>query len=330
MPIQSFQPAIPTLTSAQFAALVGAQNGDPGLAAEPAEGPAADPQAANAQAIAAVQQAQPAALIQAAAARPAPRLSGASNSSAAGTASRAAPDEPATGGEDEAAPTISRAAAPQLLASSAPAPEGDAAPEITRGAQTAAAASADAGSQEPAAQEAASTSDPDVVHLKSPPDKDQQTELRMRHKRWVVDETPGARQLFFGADGKFGWDDFLDLINPLQHIPIVAQIYRAVTGDEINGAANLLGAIPFGPLGGPGMIAAIADLAVKDVTGKDVGDNLEAMLFGKDSTPKDGASAAPADMAARDEAGDGTLQTASRDEGYALASASQLHEACRG
>ncbi len=86
------------------------------------------------------------------------------------------------------------------------------------------------------------------------------------------------------------------MINPLQHIPGIAQIYRAVTGDQINGAANLLGAIPFGPFGGLGLIASVADLAVKDVTGEDIGGNLQAMIFGKDGTPE-GGTIAPADMA---------------------------------
>jgi hypothetical protein len=205
-------------------------------------------------------------------------------------------------------------------------------PTITRKSAATLEASAPETAEPTAAEDeakAASKSDPDVIHLKSPPDKDQIKDLRMRNKRWVVDETPGARQLFFGADGEFGWDDFLDMINPLQHIPGIAQIYRAVTGDEINGAANLLGAIPFGPLGGLGLIASVADLAVKDTTGKDIGGNLEAMLFGNDQTPA-GGSAVPADMADASEAGEtatATVQTATRT---AFADASQLHEACRG
>ena len=36
---------------------------------------------------------------------------------------------------------------------------------------------------------------------------------------------------FWGDDG-FSFGDILDLINPLQHIPIVGTIYRAVTGDD--------------------------------------------------------------------------------------------------
>ena len=31
----------------------------------------------------------------------------------------------------------------------------------------------------------------------------------------------------------FTFDDFLDIINPLQHLPIVSMIYRAITGDNI-------------------------------------------------------------------------------------------------
>ena len=330
MPIQSFQPAIPTLSSAQFAALVGAQNANAGLADGAAEAPAADPQA-----VAAAQQAQPAAqtiAAQAAAARaPALKLSGTAQRTAGAAASDQTASAPATGADEEAAPTFSRAAAPQLVATATAPGAGDEAPQIYRNNdQTAAASMTGSGDETSAEGETASTSDPDVVHLKSPPDKEQQTELRMRHKRWVVDETPGARQLFFGADGEFGWDDFLDVINPLQHIPIIAQIYRAVTGDEINGAANLLGAIPFGPLGGPGMIAAIADLAVKDVTGEDVAGNLEAMLFGKDGGSESGTTTAPADMAALDGSGSTTVEVASRTDGYPLSSASQLHEDCRG
>jgi hypothetical protein len=105
-----------------------------------------------------------------------------------------------------------------------------------------------------------------------------------------------------------------------------------VTGDEINGAASLLGAIPFGPLGGVGLIASVADLAVKDVTGADIGGNLQAMIFGKDEAPE-GGTAAPADMADSTGAGEtstATVQTAARETRYAMSDTSQLHEACRG
>jgi hypothetical protein len=324
MPIQNFQPAIPTLSSAQFAALVGAQ--------EEAATPTADSQAVAQQAAAAQRVAPVAAR---AAAAPTLRLSGSPQRTAAPSAQ--AGGKPAGDAETEAdadAPTISRRSQPEQVAAVAPPAAGDDVPQITRKSTQTAAAAPEAAAEQTTDNESktASKGDPDVVHLKSPPDKDQQKELRMQHKRWVVDETPGARQLFFGPDGEFGWDDFLDMINPLQHIPGIAQIYRAVTGDESYGAANLLGALPFGPLGGPAMIASIADLAVKDVSGSDIGDNLTAMVFGKSNTPAEGgATAAPADMA---EAGDGNtgvrVQTASRDPQYTFSEASQQHESCRG
>ncbi|MDQ7249105.1 hypothetical protein [Dongia sedimenti] len=319
MPIQRFQPApsIPTLSSAQFAALVGAQNADPGLAAAPVEGAAGDPQAVAAAQI----QTQARAT---AAMAPALRLSGANRNAAPSPNGNL----PAAASADEDRPTISRKSAPQAVATTS----GDALPTITRkSAPVLESSASETAAKQPAESddETASKSDPDVVHLKQPPDKDEQKELRMRNKRWVVDETPGARQLFFGADGTFGWDDFVDMINPLQHIPGIAQIYRAVTGDEINGAASLLGAIPFGPFGGLGLIASVADLAVKDTTGRDIGGNLQAMLFGKDGTPE-GTGAAPADMAEAPEAGAAPVQTATRETRYALADASALHSACRG
>ena len=336
MPMQGFQaassaPSIPTLSSAQFAALVGAQNADPGLAAAPQEGLAADPRgmaAAQAQLQAqALIQAQLQAGKAAAPQGPALKLSGTAhrNSQAASALTSAAtnPDMP----------TITRKSQAQQMAALDGSATPDEMPTITRNSAPVLEASAATGAAEtPAesdpAQKKPEESDPDVVHLKSPPDKDQIKDLRMRNKRWVVDETPGARQLFFGADGKFGWDDFLDMINPLQHIPGVAQIYRAVTGDEINGAASLIGAIPFGPLGGVGLIASVADLAVKDTTGEDMGGNLLAMVFGKD-TPEGGA-AAPADMADAGTTGKASVEVTTRQTAFAMSDASAQHSDCRG
>lgn len=350
MPVQGLQsassaPSIPTLSSAQFAALVGAQNADPGLAAAPVEGPAGDPQAiAAAQQSQAQFQAQLQAQTRAAAPMtPAMKLSGTANRNASANPQAGNPQtgnpqtgNPQAGGPapagnaDEEAPTISRKSKPQQMAAADSAPAADDLPTITRKSAPVLEASASESGETPAKRESetASKGDPNVVHLKSPPDKDQQKELRMRNKRWVVDETPGARQLFFGADGEFGWDDFLDMINPLQHIPGIAQIYRAVTGDEINGAASLLGAIPFGPLGGIGLIASVADLAVKDTTGADIGGNLQAMIFGKGEAPE--GTAAPADMAQAGTSGDVTVQSATRETAYALSDVSEMHSSCRG
>jgi hypothetical protein len=304
----------------------------------PTEGLAADPRimaAAQAQLQSqALLQAQLAASRATAPQGPALKLSGSANRNPlttpeAGNALAAAPVDPD-------APTISRKPQPeqtgaQQMAALDPQAAADDLPTIARQSTPSLDASASTGEESASAKEEenAAKSDPNVVHLKSPPSKEEMIELRMRGKRWVVDETPGARQLFFGADGEFGWDDFLDMINPLQHIPGVAQIYRAVTGDEINGAATLLGALPLGPLSGLGLIATVAELAVKDTTGQDMGGNLMAMVFGKDEAP-DGGTAVPANMAEAGESGSTTVEIASRQIAFGMSDASAMHSDCRG
>ena len=72
----------------------------------------------------------------------------------------------------------------------------------------------------------------------------------------------------------------VDVINPLQHIPVVSTLYRAATGDAIAPQAKLAGAALFG---GPiGFAAAMANLAVRETTGRDVGEHLMAATLGSD------------------------------------------------
>ena len=53
----------------------------------------------------------------------------------------------------------------------------------------------------------------------------------------------------FGEDG-FTFGDILDIVNPLQHIPVVGTIYRKITGDTIAPAMQIAGGALFGgPLG---------------------------------------------------------------------------------
>lgn len=46
---------------------------------------------------------------------------------------------------------------------------------------------------------------------------------------------------FWSGDEGLTFGEFLDVINPLQHLPIISSIYRAATGDEISLGARLLG-----------------------------------------------------------------------------------------
>ena len=57
----------------------------------------------------------------------------------------------------------------------------------------------------------------------------------------------------------FSFGEFIDIINPLQHIPVVNKIYRHFTGDEISSVAQIIGGgIYGGPIGAATSIAAAA------------------------------------------------------------------------
>ena len=85
----------------------------------------------------------------------------------------------------------------------------------------------------------------------------------------------GGGSPMFGKDG-FTFGDFLDIINPLQHIPVVSTIYRAVTGDKIDPGSRIVGG---GLFGGPiGLVASMISGMVEEATGKDPGDHALALL----------------------------------------------------
>ena len=85
----------------------------------------------------------------------------------------------------------------------------------------------------------------------------------------------------WGGDG-FGFNDFLDLINPLQHVPGVSTLYRAVTGDAIADEARFIGHIVYG---GPlGLIAATAETLATDRDGRGLSENLAAWWGGEAET----------------------------------------------
>ncbi|HYE00713.1 MAG TPA: hypothetical protein VEH84_15130 [Alphaproteobacteria bacterium] len=85
-----------------------------------------------------------------------------------------------------------------------------------------------------------------------------------------------------GKDESFSFWDFLDIVNPLQHIPVIGSIYRHLTGDEIGGPARILGGALFG---GPiGMVAGMVNTEMERQTGRDAGATVIAMVTGADET----------------------------------------------
>lgn len=81
----------------------------------------------------------------------------------------------------------------------------------------------------------------------------------------------------FGDDG-FSFKDILDVINPLQQLPIISTFYRDETGDTISPASRIAGGAL---LGGPfGAIAALANTVIEEVTGDDAGGSVIAAFAG--------------------------------------------------
>lgn len=94
------------------------------------------------------------------------------------------------------------------------------------------------------------------------------------------DAAAGESEFSLVGDGEFTFWDFLDVINPLQHIPIVNSIYRELTGDTIKPVMKLAGGALFG---GPiGLGLATLDVGVEGTTGKDTGQHVAALFDGVD------------------------------------------------
>ncbi len=79
---------------------------------------------------------------------------------------------------------------------------------------------------------------------------------------------PKTKEFSFADSRSEFFETLLDIINPLQHIPFVATIYRAITGDEIAAPARLIGGALFG---GPiGFASTAANMLLEEASGNDL------------------------------------------------------------
>jgi len=98
-----------------------------------------------------------------------------------------------------------------------------------------------------------------------------------------------------GEGGESAFAQVLDVLNPLQHLPVVSTFYRDAADDPISAPAQLAGGALFG---GPiGFLAALANLAVEAATGHDIGEHALAMFAdgeaGGDAAPSGDRLAGP-------------------------------------
>lgn len=78
------------------------------------------------------------------------------------------------------------------------------------------------------------------------------------------------------GNDEMSFGEFLSAINPLQHIPVIGTIYRAITGDTLSPAAKVVGGTL---LGGPvGLVLSAGDAMIAEATGSDVGEKVLAMV----------------------------------------------------
>jgi hypothetical protein len=83
---------------------------------------------------------------------------------------------------------------------------------------------------------------------------------------------PGAKANTPQDEGFF--HHLLDVVNPLQHLPIIGTIYRAITGEHIGTVEKIAGDTLYGGLWGA--VSSIADVAFEGITGKSMEDTVLA------------------------------------------------------
>jgi hypothetical protein len=102
----------------------------------------------------------------------------------------------------------------------------------------------------------------------------------------------------------FSFRDLIDIVNPLQHIPVVSTLYRHITGDEISNFSRIAGGALFGGLAGIA-IGGVNAITVAE-TGKDIGHNVLSKFLGDDTEQEQVATAATHSAPSKTSAAAGT------------------------
>jgi hypothetical protein len=90
------------------------------------------------------------------------------------------------------------------------------------------------------------------------------------------DDTSGASQPPHESFFHHLWD----VVNPLQHLPVIGTIYRAITGEHLDPVEKIAGDTLYGGLWGA--VSSIADVAFEGITGKSFEDTALALFKSDD------------------------------------------------
>lgn len=99
-------------------------------------------------------------------------------------------------------------------------------------------------------------------------------EMRPSPYRNTNPEAPDEVVLTDGKKRSFS--DLFDFVNPLQHLPVVGGVYRAITGKKVDSSAQIVGGLLYG---GPiGLASAAFNVMLEGSTGRDVGGHVMAAV----------------------------------------------------
>jgi hypothetical protein len=115
------------------------------------------------------------------------------------------------------------------------------------------------------------------------------TDPRYMNDAWMRRNT-GAWTPHAGPDGqvqyndpswqerRYSFRDVLESVNPIQHLPVVGQMYREATGTQLHPIARMAAGIAGGPVGAA---SAFANMALEGATGRDVSGHVLDRLAGR-------------------------------------------------
>lgn len=113
-----------------------------------------------------------------------------------------------------------------------------------------------------------------LIRAENYAERTQQTQLQAKS----AEQTASSLSTTNSKTDDFGFEDILDMINPLHHIPIVSTLYQDLTGDTISAPAKIMGGGLFGGIAG--LAGSLVDAIIEEVSGLDVGHHVLAFFTG--------------------------------------------------
>ncbi len=139
----------------------------------------------------------------------------------------------------------------------------------------------------------------DISHLLTPAQSrsDQSAPPRL-HSLGSFEGLGDEDYLTWTNEADFSFEDLIDIVNPMQHLPVIGSVYRKVTGDEISAPSRIIGGSIFG--GPVGLAMALVNALTEEISGRDLGETVIA-LFEDEEAPvpaEDGIHRAASDSPA--------------------------------